>query len=156
MMKALRAGLVRPCTGVRRVLVVRATCRMRAADASTDASTPAAGSARQVRWRMPKLEVSIEDTRTGEVETRVIENWSQSYRVGVVIGSAEDCPVRLVAPGVSAHHVRWYAGGYHRFIEVLDEDAVVCVSEGGGEHRGGTSLRIDFRSFMVGPYRLQF
>jgi hypothetical protein len=102
---------------------------------------------------MIKLQVSIVDTRTGQEETRLIEDASRTYHEGVIIGSAEDCDVRLVAPGVTAHHVRWYAGGHHRFLEVLDEDAVVSVSEG-EEYRRGDYLRIDFRSFNVGPYRL--
>lgn len=101
---------------------------------------------------MALLSVTIRDTRTGQEERRPIEKRQRPYH-GVIIGSAEDCDVRLVAPGVSAHHVRWYPGGYHAFLEVLDADAVV-TSETGAECRSGEHLRIDRRSFKVGPYLL--
>jgi hypothetical protein len=103
---------------------------------------------------MIDLGVTIEDMRTGQEETRHIESANRTYREGVIIGSAEDCDVRLVGPGVTAHHVRWYAGGYHRFLEILSEDAVVSVSEG-EDYRRGDYLRIDSRAFRVSPYRLQ-
>ncbi|NTX55646.1 hypothetical protein FJV41_32835 [Myxococcus llanfairpwllgwyngyllgogerychwyrndrobwllllantysiliogogogochensis] len=104
---------------------------------------------------MSTLEIVIEDTRTGNVESRFVDNLEQrcSRETGVSIGSAADCDVCLPDPAVTAHHARWYPGGYHRFVLVLDEDAVVTAASG-DEYRGGDTLRVDQRSFRIGPYVL--
>lgn len=96
---------------------------------------------------------TLEDTRNGTVETHRVpqtpRHWSREQ--GVVLGSAEDCDVRVQGPGITAHHARWYTGGRHIFVLVLDEDAVV-TSERGDAYRGGDTLRVDFRTFSMGPY----
>ncbi|MFY1825012.1 hypothetical protein ACN47A_03800 [Myxococcus fulvus] len=102
---------------------------------------------------MSQIAVRIEDTRTGQVETRYVDNLEArcSRETGVVIGSAEDCDVVLSAPEVRAHHARWYPGGYHRFVLVLDEDAVI-TSARGDSIPGGETLRVDHRPFHLGPF----
>ncbi|WP_342374906.1 FHA domain-containing protein [Myxococcus stipitatus] len=96
---------------------------------------------------------TIEDTRSGAVETQRVafseRHWKREQ--GIVIGSAEDCDVRVSGPGITAHHARWYTGGHHIFVWVLDEDAVVTSSRG-DTYRGGDTLRVDYRPFTLGPY----
>nr|BDT36052.1 FHA domain-containing protein [Myxococcus sp. MH1] len=102
---------------------------------------------------MSQIAVHIEDTRTGQVETRHVDNLEArcSRETGIVIGSATDCDIVLASPEVCAHHARWYPGGYHRFVLLLDEDAVINNSRG-DPYRGGETLRVDHRPFQIGPF----
>jgi hypothetical protein len=101
---------------------------------------------------MTLLVVEIEDTRSRQKEVRSLGEWHAAFPVD--IGSGDACKVRLDGPGVAPHHARYKALGHHRFIEVLDEWAVVRV--GDEQVRRGDYCRIDYRSFLIGPYRLAF
>lgn len=104
---------------------------------------------------MSQIAVTIEDTRTGTVETRYVDNLEArcSPETGIVIGSAGDCDVVLESPDVCAHHARWYPGGHHRFVILLDEDAVMTNFRG-DPYRTGETVRVDRRPFRIGPFIL--
>jgi hypothetical protein len=103
---------------------------------------------------MTLLILQIEDTRSGVITGRTLGDWYTNMKAGVIIGSAEDCTVRLVAEGIAGHHARYYGLGHHRFLDILDEDAEVLFRE--KKYRRGDYMRVDSRPFMVGPYTLVF
>ena len=114
---------------------------------------------------MTQLIVSLEDTRTGQVEQRVLGDWHECCVPGVIIGTEADCALRLTGPEIAGHHARYYARGHHRFLEILDDAAVVhrslfnvrtqaAVSE--RERRRGDSMRVDDSPFRIGPYLIEF
>lgn len=105
---------------------------------------------------MALLTLRIEDTRTGQVEERILGDWYQCLGdEGVLIGSAEDCTVRLVAEGVAAYHARYVALGHHRFLDIIAGDTKVPHSPRGGA-RARHHQRVDYSPFNIGPYILCF
>jgi hypothetical protein len=104
---------------------------------------------------MTLLILRIEDTRTGQVENRILGEWYKCVtKDGVLIGSAEECTVRLVAEGIAGHHARYYALGHHRFLDVLADDAEAHSSTTAS--RRSKARRVDYSPFMIGPYSLCF
>lgn len=101
---------------------------------------------------MTRLNVEIEDTRTGDKKVRVLGEWSASFPVE--IGADAACKIQLDAPDVKPRHVRYLALGHHQYIEVLDEGAVVELN--GREVRSGRQRRVDSQPFMFGPFQIRF
>lgn len=105
---------------------------------------------------MTLLLVRIEDTRTLQVEQRVLGDWHECCAPGVIIGADASCQVQLTGPEIAGRHARFYARGHHRFLDILDDSAVVHSPQSGYESRKGDYLRIDYRPFRIGPYVLTF
>jgi hypothetical protein len=105
---------------------------------------------------MIQLTVSIEDTRTGHVEERVLGDWYACCGPGVIIGTDADCAVRLVGPELAGRHARYYGRGHHQYIELIDEAELRRYRERYGRYLEDNSLRVDRGSFTLGPYTLTF
>jgi hypothetical protein len=101
---------------------------------------------------MTLLAVRIVDSRNESVEVRTLGDWHRAFPVD--IGSSPECRVRLDAPAIAPLHVRYFAQGHHRFIDILDPDVVVRF--GTTLRRKGEPVRVDYRPFYIGPYEVNF
>jgi hypothetical protein len=105
---------------------------------------------------MTLLIVRIEDTRTHQTEQRILGDWHKCMKAGVLIGSDAVCHVHLTGSQVAERHARYYALSHHRFLDILDDAAVVRFPGSDSAARKGDYLRVDYRPFMIGPYVLTF